>query len=181
MSRGGVAAPPSFDLAFSSNSLATADVGYEYLALDLDLALMSSFRRSANRPPTLTSRDRAGETRRCPPGRAAPGRTGGTMRAVRTASGAPWVSAAAERVAARPGLRRGEHGDARRNFALLAFRRFSDPPPRPCEAHRAPTAPRLTLGCSGLGPMDVPGRSGASADPAASSSSPQPRGSLKNS
>ena len=41
---------------------------------------------------------------------------GGAMRAVRTVSGAPRVSAAAERGAARCGQRRGPHGDARRIF-----------------------------------------------------------------
>eukprot|EP01044_Picomonas_judraskeda_P008723 COSAG03_NODE_1016_length_5016_cov_18.038641_3_plen_215_part_00 len=61
---------------------------------------------------------------------------GGAMRAVRTVSGAPRVSAAAERCAARCGQRRGPHGGARRIFPLftrrsVAFRiRFRSPAAR---------------------------------------------------
>eukprot|EP01044_Picomonas_judraskeda_P034229 COSAG03_NODE_14088_length_477_cov_1.973545_1_plen_90_part_10 len=47
---------------------------------------------------------------------------GGAMRAVRTASGAPWVSAAAERGAARCENPCAAHGEDRRIFPLTARR-----------------------------------------------------------
>ena len=71
---------------------------------------------------------------------------------------------------------------ARHTRRRAPFRRFSQPLPQgrtargksspawfawsqggPCETHRAPMAPQATLGRSGLGHMDVLGRSGASA------------------